>query len=248
MNTRQNRILEQIAIDGKATVKELSDLLDVSTATIRQDLSYLEDEGLLRRYHGGAVLDDTDDISHRIGINYDSKLRIARRAAEFVRKGETVLVEAGSINALLAKELASRNADITIITPNAFIAQQVDKDSAAQVVLLGGVFQPESMSNVGNLARICLDHIHYSKAFIGIDGYTEQTGFTGRDMMRAEFNMEAIRRSPETFILSDARKFGTVALSRYCDSSDVEHLISDTHLPDDYRRILQGHGIDVILV
>jgi DeoR/GlpR family transcriptional regulator of sugar metabolism len=247
MNKRQNSILKLIAVDGKVSVKELSRSMDVSSATVRQDLSLLENQGLLRRFHGGAMLNDTDDISHRIGVNYETKLKIARAAAVFVDNGQTVFVESGSINALLAKELSGKS-DVTIVTPNAFIAQQVEKDSKVKVVLLGGVFQPESMSNVGNLARICLEHIHYSKAFIGIDGFTEDSGFTGRDMMRAEFNMEAIRRSPETFVLSDSTKFGTAALSRYCDTGDIEYLISDSNLDENYQSTFKRHGVEVILV
>lgn len=247
MNERQKNILKRIAVDGKATVLELSGSMNVSSATIRQDLSIIEKKGLLKRFHGGAILDDTDDISHRIGINYEIKLKVARAAADFVSNGQTVFIESGSINALLAKELSGKS-DLTIVTPNAFIAQQVEKDSKVKVVLLGGIFQPESMSSVGNLARICLEHIHYSKAFIGIDGYTAESGFTGRDMMRAEFNMEAIRRSPETFILTDSRKFGTAALSRYCDTGDIEHLITDCDLDQEYRSVFEKHGVDLILV
>jgi DeoR/GlpR family transcriptional regulator of sugar metabolism len=247
MNSRRNEILKMISSDGRATVRELSDATGVSAATVRQDLSYLERQGLLKRYHGGAIVDDTEDISHRIGINYENKLRIARRAADFVDKGQNVFIESGSINALLAKELSGRT-DVTIITPNAFIAEQVNKDSQVKVILLGGIVQPESKSNVGALARLCLENIHYCKAFIGIDGYTENSGFTGRDMMRAEFNMEAIRRSPETYILTDSSKFGKVALSRYCDTEDVEYLISDVDLDEHYQSLLECHNVEVVLV
>jgi DeoR/GlpR family transcriptional regulator of sugar metabolism len=247
MNDRQKRILGRISSGGKASVNELADLLEVSPATIRQDLSFLEDRGMLRRYHGGAVLDETDDISHRMGINYDAKQRIARRAAEFVQDGETVFVESGSINALLVKELSCKN-KITIITSNAFIAQQVDLDSTCKVVLLGGIYQHESKSMVGNLAKVCLETINYSKAFIGVDGYTDETGFTGRDMMRAEINVDVIKKSPSTYILTDSTKFGHIALSRYCGPEDVDVLITDTELEAAFHRSIEEKGVRVILV
>ncbi len=246
MNERQKTILSRMSRSGRATVNELSDSLGVSPATVRQDLSLLEDSGFLRRFHGGAVLDETDDISHRMGINYDVKLRIARRAAQFVADGETVFIESGSINALLMKELASRPG-ITVITANAFIARQAEGDFAGQVILLGGIYQTESMSIVGNLARICLDHVHFEKAFLGIDGYTDESGFTGRDMMRADFNTEMIRRSPETYVLTDSSKFGRVALSRYGGAEDVGVVITDEGLDASWREGLTARGVRVVL-
>ncbi len=103
LNKRQSRILEILGLNNRTSVNELSQKLDVSSVTIRQDLNHLESEGLLKRVHGGAVLKDGDDLDNRLGINYDKKLRIARTVAEYVNDGETILIESGSVNALLAR-------------------------------------------------------------------------------------------------------------------------------------------------
>ena len=76
---RQNRILEILDKNDQTSVNRLSQVLGVSSVTIRQDLNFLESEGLLKRVHGGAVLKDADDLANRLGINYDKKLRIAKR-------------------------------------------------------------------------------------------------------------------------------------------------------------------------
>jgi len=233
--------------DGKkVTVNNLAEQLGVSQATVRQDLTQLENNGFLRRVHGGAVLDETDDISHRMGINYERKLKIARMAAQHVNDGETIYIESGSINALFAKEV-SKIPNTTIITSNAFIARQIGKEAAGKLILLGGIYQPESECMVGNLVRICLDSLNFTKAFIGIDGYTPETGFTGRDMMRAEINSEIIRRSPQTFILTDSSKFGKIALSRYCGTEDIDYLVTDEGLPADYRAPLEKAGVEILI-
>ncbi len=233
--------------DGrKVTVNDLADQLDVSQATIRQDLTQLENSGFLRRVHGGAVLDETDDISHRMGINYEQKLRIARMAAQYVNEGETIYIESGSINALFSKEVA-KISNTTIITSNAFIARQIGKESLGNIILLGGLYQPESECMVGNLVKICLNALNFSKAFIGIDGFTPETGFTGRDMMRAEINSEIISRSPQTFILTDASKFGRIALSRYCGAEDIEYLITDQTPAIEYKKALEKAGVKLLI-
>src|SRR5512133_718760 len=121
LNDRQVNILKLLEENNQTSVNELSSRLGVSSATIRQDLSFLESEGLIKRVHGGAVLEDAEDLSNRLGVNYDRKLRIARKAAGLVNDGETILIESGSTNALLARELIKKK-NITIITTNIYIA------------------------------------------------------------------------------------------------------------------------------
>ncbi len=246
MNERHKQILSIMSDGRKVTVNDLAEQLGVSQATIRQDLTQLENNGFLRRVHGGAVLDETDDISHRMGINYEKKLQIARKAAEFVNEGETIYIESGSINALFARE-AARIPNTTIITSNAFIARQIGKEAAGNVILLGGIYQPESECLVGNLVKLCLGALNFSKAFIGIDGFSPETGFTGRDMMRAEINAEIISRSPQTFILTDTSKFGRIALSRYCGPEDIEYLITDHRPAPEFSEVIKKAGVKLLV-
>jgi len=234
--------------DGhKISVNELSEKLEVSQATIRQDLTFLENKGFLKRIHGGAVLDESDDISHRMGINYESKLKIAVAAARFVNEGETIYIESGSINALFAMEVVKKCKTTTIITSNAFIARQIGREAEGRVILLGGIYQHESECMVGTLVRECLSKLNYSKAFVGVDGFTRETGFTGRDMMRADINSEIIRRSPSTYILTDSSKFGKITLARYCSMEDIECLVTDNELPEEYHSMFTKAGVNVVL-
>ncbi len=246
MEKRLDQILGILSDGHKASVKELADRLEVSPATIRQDLTRLEQSGFLKRFHGGAVLDETDIISHRMAINYDVKKKIAAKAAEFIMEGDTIFLESGSIMALLIKKISSFK-NITIITSNAFIARSVDQSSENRVVLLGGVYQSESESMVGNLAALCIDNLHFGKAFIGVDGFTKDTGFTGRDMMRAEIASRIIQKSPEVFVLTDSSKIGRINLSRYCLLEEVDHVITDLDVSEDYKNII-SEGSDLILV
>jgi DeoR/GlpR family transcriptional regulator of sugar metabolism len=241
MTKRIDSILKILASDRKATVLELAGALGVSPATIRQDLSVLEEEGLLRRVHGGAELTEMDDLSHRMAFNYEEKLRIARRAAREVGEGDTIFVESGSINALFVKELASIKG-LTIITANAFIARAIDQSKGCTVVLIGGVYQRESESLVGNLARYCIERLNFGRVFLGMDGFTFETGFTGRDMMRAEIAEAVVAKGSEIVVLSDSSKFGRVGISRYCGIEDVGLVITDENIAEEYRSGLEKLG------
>ncbi len=245
LNKRQTRILELLSRNDGISVNDLAKKLKVSSVTIRQDLNLLESEGLLKRIHGGAVLKDADNIDNRLGINFGKKLRIAKKVASMVNDGETILIESGSTNALLARELINKN--VTIITTNIYIARQFRKEKQASVIILGGLYQYESESLVGKITRNCIDQIHFDRAFIGIDGYTEETGFTLRDLFRAEISGYIIRKSKEVFIISDSSKFGKTALTKICSACDIHHVATDNELDKSYIKEFKDSGIDLIL-
>jgi len=246
MNDRQSKILGILSVGDQISVNDLSRDLSVSSVTIRQDLNHLEKEGLLKRVHGGAVLRGADDITSRLGINYEKKIVIARRAAGLVEDGETIFIESGSINALFAKELLNR-AGITVVTTNLFIARQMRKAKHLQVVLMGGIYQHESESVVGQLTKTCIEQVNFGKAFIGIDGFSPENGFTSKDMMRAEIAAKIINRSRETFVLTDSSKFGRSELCRICATEEIDCLITDRDVPQESRTFLTQKGVKVLL-
>ena len=246
LNDRQKKILNLLSRNELTTVNDLSSILGVSSVTIRQDLNFLESEGLVKRIHGGAVLEDADDLSNRLGFNYDKKLRIARKASSLVNEGETILIESGSTNALLARELIKRKS-LTIITTNVFIARQFRKNEQAGIILLGGIYQHGSESLVGKITKVCLDQINFNKAFIGIDGYTTRSGFTLRDLFRAEISNYIIKKSSDVIIVSDSSKFGKTELTNICYPSDIKHIATDSDLDPAYQEEFIKAGIDLIL-
>ena len=247
LNKRQNNILRILGENDQTSVNQLSEKLDVSSVTIRQDLNFLENEGLLKRVHGGAVLKDADDLENRLGVNYDNKLRIAKKVASFVNEGETILIESGSVNALLARELMKIK-KVTLITTNVFIARQFRKNEKANIIILGGIYQHESETLVGKITKTCIDQINIDKAFIGIDGYTKETGFTIRDLFRAEISSYIIQKAKDVFIVSDSSKFGKTELTNICSPKDIQHIATNKELAPAFKKEFQQMNVDLILV
>lgn len=247
MNERQREILKNVSTDSKVSVNELVQRFKVSAVTIRQDLNLLENEGFLKRVHGGVAFRDSDDISRRLAVNFENKLKIANKASTYVETGETILIEGGSTNAILAKEI-SKKEGITVITPNIYIAREFRKSNGNSIILLGGIYQRESESLIGSLTRLCIDNVNFKKAFIGVDGFSIETGFTSKDMMRAEIAGYIAKRSDELFILTDSSKFGKIELTKLFDAGEVDYLITDEGLPQKERLYLEKKGINVIVV
>ena len=102
MNKRHTKLLEYITLHGKTEVSALAEYLGTSKVTIRKDLDFLSEKGILKRERGYAVPNDPSDINYRMAFHLDTKQRIAQIAATYVKDGETVIVESGSTCALFA--------------------------------------------------------------------------------------------------------------------------------------------------
>ncbi len=142
MNSRQQIILQMVIDKGRVSVVELAKTTGVSEVTIRQDLNLLERMSYLRRAHGYAVPLDSEDVETRMMNNYPLKRELAEFAASLVNPGETVFIENGSSNALLARTLAEQK-EVTIVTVSSYIAHLL-KETRCEVILLGGIYQKKA--------------------------------------------------------------------------------------------------------
>lgn len=231
---------------GRVSVVDLAKATGVSEVTIRQDLNFLEKQSYLRRAHGYAVPLDSDDVETRMMNNFALKRELAEFAASLVNNGETVFIENGSSNALLARTLADQK-DVTIITVSSYIAHLL-KETRCEVILLGGIYQKKSESMVGPLTRQYVQQVHFSKAFIGIDGWQPDTGFTGRDMMRSDVVNAVLAKECEAIVLTDSSKFGAVHPYTMGPASRFSRVITDERLRDEYRQQLEQDGLTVDIV
>lgn len=242
---RQTKILEVLSKNGRAEVISLSELLNVSQVTIRKDLDSLEGRGLVRREHGYACLNNTDEVGKRIAFNYDVKRRIAKAAAASVNEGETVMMESGSCCALLAEELASMEKDITIITNSVFIVNFIRNAARTRVILLGGYYQPESQVLVGPMTKQCSGIFFANKFFVGVDGFISGVGFTGKDHMRSQAVADMAGNAREIHILTDSEKFKRQGVLELVRLEKVSGVFTDDGISADVEQQLLEKNVSI---
>ena len=245
---RTGQILELLGKEKKLEVAELSARLGVSQVTVRKDLDAMEAQGLITREHGFAVLSSTDDIKGRLAYHYEEKRKIARRAAELVKDGDTIMIESGSCCALLAAALTEIRSGITIITNSAFIADYIRRSSDFQIILLGGIYQQDAQVMVGPMVRQCAENFWVDRFFIGVDGWSARAGFNNQDQMRAQAVRDMARQADQVIVLTESEKFarhGTVPLNL---KEQVRTLITDQMIDEKTLSELQVCGIEVLTI
>ena len=245
MTDRQTKILEIVTEYNRIEVAKLAQLLNVSQVTTRKDLDQLEERGLVKREHGHALLSSSDDINNRLAYHYELKRRIAQAAAELVGDWETVMIESGSCCALLADELCAHKRDVTIVTNSAFIAGDIRRLPSAKIILLGGDYQNESQVMVGPVARQCARNFFVDKLFIGADGFTEKTGFTGNDLLRAETVRDMAEQANKVVVLTESAKFSRQGVVTLLPTQSVSIVQTDDAIPEQPEQFLRGQGVEV---
>lgn len=245
MELRHTKILELLTEKNKVDVTELSQNLGVSQVTIRKDLDMLEKKGLIVREHGFATLNGQDDMNNRLAYHYDIKQQLAKSACQMIEDGETIMIESGSCCALLAQEIASTKKDVTIITNSSFIADYIRQYSQVKLILLGGEYQKEAQVVVGPMTRRCVEAFFVDKFFIGTDGFSKNTGFTGNDYMRSETVRDMARQAAHVIVLTESSKFQQVGLVNLLPTQDVYCVVTDGMIPQESEEYLQSQNVIV---
>ena len=242
-------VWESIAKNESRKVAELAEEFHVSQVSIRKCLTELERRGLVQRLHGAARIYKGDDIPFRMHVRYAEKQAIAKKAAGLVIPGDTIFIEAGSAIAMFA-ELIKNVERLTVITPNVYIAR-LFRGTKTKVILLGGIYQAESESLVGPAVCEAIQSLGFSKAFLGISGFTMLDGFLLNDLARAEVSKCILARAAEceahVWILTDSSKFGSPQIAKITsDYSLVTGIITDNGIPAAYRAHLESNGVKVL--
>ena len=246
MDKRLKTILELITQNKTMSVVSLSEKLGVSQVTIRKDLNKLEKLGMIKREHGYAKLNGEDNISNRLSYHYEAKTQIALKAIESVEDGETVMIESGSCCALVARALATYRKDITIITNSAFICDYI-RNYDVNLILLGGTYQKEAQVTVGPLTINEANNFFVNYYFIGTDGFSEKTGFTGKDYMRCMTVAQLAKQAKKVVIVTESEKFGKVGTMNLLPNHDIYGVVTDQGISEEMKQILVDQEIKVFM-
>jgi DeoR/GlpR family transcriptional regulator of sugar metabolism len=252
---RRLAILEAVREAPLVRVTDLSRRFGVSEVSIRRDLAILEEMGLLRRVHGGAVALPPASLAHsyesKLRRRLDEKQRIGHAAARLIRPGDSVILDSGTTVLQIAREIArSLNSleRVTVITASFPVCSELALVRGIQLFVLGGVYLPEYQTLVGPETIACLRNLHADKLFMGGDGITFEHGITAGNVLEAEVSRAMVGAAKEVVVVADSSKIGAVGFTTIVPLSAVHKLITDVNAPPEFVEKLRASGVEVLLV
>ena len=253
---RFTAILTSLQQTGRVLVDSLSEQLEVSVVTIRRDLDALEQKGLLRRVHGGAVSIEPlfyepfrrdQSFMAQLERAADEKRRIGRAAAALITPGETIALTPGTTTTEVIRGLPM-NYNITVVTNTVNVAMELSNRKDVYVFVTGGHLHGEWFSLVGSAALKSLENMLINTMFIGADGMDASWGASCFNADEAELNSTMMRLARRRVAVIDSEKLGVVANWRICKANELNVLITDTRASDAAVEPFQKQGIEVMRV
>ncbi|PTL59666.1 DeoR/GlpR family DNA-binding transcription regulator [Paraconexibacter algicola] len=245
---RQAAIVEQARSRGRVEVAGLAQELNVTTETVRRDLSVLERHGVLRRVHGGAIpverLGFEPGLADRDRAMSDEKERIARAALAEVPAEGAILLDAGTTTARLA-EILPAEATLTVVTNSLPIALTLSSRPNLTVLTVGGRIRGRTAAMVDAWALRVLEDTLVDVAFVGTNGLSVERGLTTPDTAEAAVKRAMLRAARHTVVLADHTKIGNDHFARFGDTGDIDVLITDRGIDPDQAGSLEACGIRV---
>ncbi len=232
---------------------ELCDLVQASEATIRRDLEILEARGLLERTHGGAVwtlrLPQEPAYAHSAEIHPGEKRAIGRAAAALVADGDTIFINSGTTTTEVMRSLTAREdlSRLTLVTTNVTGTLDV-RHPGFDVILLGGLFRPQSNAVVGAFARRSLNRVYATRTFVGVDGISLKAGITTPISAEADIARLMVERTRgQVIVVADHSKWGVVSNFEIASIGDIDVVVSDDGLPRRARADLRARSVQLVL-
>ena len=245
---RRRKIMELLNQHQKVYVQNLSQLFEVTDETIRRDLEKLEQQNLVKRCYGGAVLNDHtgQDISFlkRIDINDVNKKYIAKKAESLINDGDTLMVDS-STTCLALMRLLKDKKNLTIIT-NSIILVNEFVNAGFNLICTGGNLRAYSYALTGKSACEALAHYYVDTAFISCKALDKEKGLMESNEPESIIKQQMIQQAQRTVLLADSSKFDKAAFSRICGLDKLDTIVTDSEPDEEWREFIREHNINLM--
>ena len=247
---RQAWIRRQLYAEGAVTAAKIVEALQVSTETVRRDLLAMEQQGLLRRVHGGAVspggMKPFYDLNRRNQDHNDGKKELCRIAAGLVREGDYIGIDCGSTATFFAEALKTCPCRVTVVTHSADVFDTLKALPQFSLILCGGLYKPGENAFYGNLTLNMLDSLHMTKCFLFPTAVSLEGGICDYQQEFLLIQQKYLACADRVYILADSSKFEKKALLKMADMNTDYTYVTDSGLPDSLKKLYAENGYTVL--
>lgn len=245
---RQQKTLELVRERGYISIEELAQYFDVTPQTIRRDINQLADEGLLRRYHGGAAHDssvENTEYTMRVGYMLEEKLRIAEAVAAAVPDHASLFINIGTTTESMAHALLNHTG-LKIITNNLNVAKILSTKEDFEVLIASGRVRPDG-GVIGQATADFFKQFKADYALIGISGIDEDGTLLDFDFQEVCVSQEILSSARQVFLAADSSKFGRNAMIRLGSLKQVDSIFTDQQPNEQYLKTIHDLGVNLVV-
>src|SRR5438067_6891297 len=239
---RQSRLKELLAQRGIADLESLAAQLRVSQSTVRRDLDTFENDGIVKRTHGGVIWvgDRTNStrpyaFEQRMNYQMQAKRRIARAARNLVGPGETILIDGGTTTFYFAEELVGL--PLQIVTNSLPIADLFRNDENVELIVTGGLLYPRYGVLLGPTMEQTISTIHTKTMFFSVAGIHDGWLYN-QNLLLVQAEQRMMQQAQRVVLLADVEKFDQQALAKLCALKEIDVLVADSELSHAQREML----------
>lgn len=252
---RERLILEAMQMTGFISYRDLESRLQASPATIRRDLTRLEDSGRIQRVHGGAKLpgEERSDNPHRLSgtpfeqsitLHLPEKRAIGRAAAELCEPSEGIMVDGGTTTLQMCPHLEGR--DLQVLTNSLHIVNALLPQPGTRVLLPSGTVFREQNIVLAPAGEDSMPRFHAPKLFMGAASVGPQ-GVMQQDVILVAAERRLIDRAETVILLVDSSKFQSSSGAIVCGLDEVDVLITDPGIPNEMRQVLRRYDVRLVI-
>ncbi len=251
---RQSEILDLLEKHERVEVTDLSTLFGVSVDTVRRDLRQMEQEGLLKRTHGGAILPKRPGVSAsystRKKIHVREKSDIARVAASYIRDNDTLLIDGSTTTAAMIPYF-SEYTGLTVFTNSISIgAEIISAHKHVKVFIIGGLLHNEHASTISIESLAFIQKLHVDKVYMGSCSISPQRGLSATVIEDSAVKKAMLKAGKQVIILADSSKFMRESLIQIAPLTPQYLIITDSGFDEALEKQFEGlieQGLQIII-
>lgn len=251
---RQNQIIEEIKINGRVSVISLAEKFNLSKETIRRDLKELEEQGLVVKTHGGAIIKEKNSpltetpFVFRSTRNINKKNEICALASKAVNNYDQIFLDNSTTVSCLIKFLP-QSFKLTIITNSIQNMLEIMKNDSTNwtVIFIGGIFIEHTLSFSGFPAINTLDSFKPNKAFFSCQGLNTELEVTEGNIYDAEVKSKVLKNSYESYLLIDNTKINFPGVVKLANIENYNYLVTTKDADKKTVEKVRKRGVEVLI-
>ena len=250
---RREQIIQRLRQQGSVQVNDLSGLFGVSTVTIRNDLAFLEKQGIAVRAYGGALICDSNtpgaepSVEDKSSLNTAVKRSIAKAAVGLIKPGHRVILDSGTTTYEIAR-LMRQHTDVIAMTNGMNVANALLEADGVELLMTGGHLRRQSQSFYGDQAEQSLQNYHFDMLFLGVDAIDLERGVSTHNEDEARLNRRMCEVAERIIVVTDSSKFNRSSLHKIIDTPRIHTIIVDEGIPEESLKEFHRSGVEVIIV